>query len=146
MRHPAPVLLALLLCACGGEPKSPPAEVAAAPPRVGEEPSLFDGDLDARGTEPFWGLKIRADGLTISRPGAEDIRAPNPGLVEADDTAVWTTTLDGQPLIVTITDNGPCSDGMSDLRYPFVAQMVIGTETLTGCAFRTGEPPAQPAP
>lgn len=146
MRHPAPVLLALLLCACGGEPESAPAQVETSPPRIEEEPSLFAGDMDARGTEPFWALKIRADGLIISRPGVEDVRAANPGLVEADDTAVWTTALNGQPLIVTITDNGPCSDGMSDLSYPYVAQMVIGTETLTGCAFRTREPPAGPKP
>lgn len=141
MRHPAIPAFCLLLAAC-----QQPA--ATAPPRPeAEAPSPFTGELDARGTEPFWALKIRGDALTLSRPGQTDASAGNPGPTVEGDTAVWNATLDGQPLIVTLSrPAGDCSDGMSDLSYPYEAQVVIGSEILRGCAFQTQRPPPGPRP
>jgi uncharacterized membrane protein len=38
---------------------------------------------------------------------------------------------------------GECSDGMSDLKYPMSAEVVLVNETLKGCAARTAELPKE---
>lgn len=103
------------------------------------EPRLLAGvDLDAPlrvlGTEPFWAVEIKPDGLTYSgvdRPGQT---AANPGPALQGTVAVWNTaTSAGTPLVVTLMATD-CSDGMSDRIYPLTAKVEIGEESLTGCA------------
>jgi uncharacterized membrane protein len=36
---------------------------------------------------------------------------------------------------VTLT-KGSCSDGMSDLKYDYSATVLVGSDTLTGCAMK----------
>jgi uncharacterized membrane protein len=56
------ILLASALTMCGQSVVD--AVAADAPVAAG-----FSGDLNALGTEPFWAVTIRGDGLTFSRPG-----------------------------------------------------------------------------
>ncbi len=41
------------------------------------------------GTEPFWGGRIQADGLTLSRAGQPDVSAANTGVRVEGDVGVW---------------------------------------------------------
>lgn len=106
-------------------------------------PKEFGGDINASGTEPFWGLEIRPSGLKFTRPEPEAaITAPNPGVQEAGAEAVWSsTTSDGKAFIVTLVNEGSCSDGMSDLKYPYMAVVTLGSLTYRGCAYKTSARP-----
>ena len=127
-------LSVLALSACnrdnGKEPTPPP----------GADPAMTLGGVDlagpvrALGTEPFWSVTIRSEGLLYEGLDRPEQRAANPGPQIAGTTAVWTTTTDQSlPLVVTITETD-CSDGMSDRTYPLTARVQIGQETLMGCA------------
>lgn len=114
---------------------------ADAPAAAGE----FSGDLNALGTEPFWAVTIRADSLTFSRLGEDDVRNANPGPVIAQDTATWTIAGGSAPLTLTLT-KGACSDGMSDRHYASKAVLAFQDKTLYGCADTPAAIAAQPAP
>ncbi|MDB5455989.1 MAG: hypothetical protein JWP92_1574 [Caulobacter sp.] len=143
MRRLAAFALIALLSACGeqpmgaSEPAAPPADAPASAP-TGPD---FSGDFDLIGTEPFWGVKIRADRLTLSRAGQADVAAANPGPKVEGETAVW-----AMGAIRLILTPGQCSDGMSDRVYGFAAQAEVGHETLKGCAARPADLQAQPKP
>lgn len=106
-----------------------PVEPASAPPPVQAENADFAGPLQAAGTEPFWGLSIRPDGMVLTRPDHEAVRAPNPGPKIEGKTAVWSSG----GLQATLAPTH-CSDGMSDRDYPYAATVTVGGETLKGCA------------
>jgi uncharacterized membrane protein len=93
----------------------------------------------ARGTEPFWAFVQTATGAIYSVPG---------GLMGGVDEMYYTTieTISGTTIIVAATPiatgsliqvtlvPGTCSDGMSDIIYPYNATLVLPSETRTGCA------------
>jgi uncharacterized membrane protein len=124
----------LLLVACNRSGDSnpapePPADAPAAPPTVD-----FSRPLNLLGTEPFWSLKIRPEGLTFSAPDAKDVTAKNEGPKVETDQATWSAVgSDGAPLSVVLSAK-VCQDGMSGLNYPFTATVNAGGRPLTGCA------------
>jgi uncharacterized membrane protein len=130
------LLAALALSACGKseEPKTPgpPTDVAM----------NFSQPFDARGSNPTWGLTIRGVQLTLTREGQPPIVATAPGAVIQPSEASWTATLpDGQAMKVNLYAS-PCSDGVSDAKYSFSAEVVLpDSSPLTGC----GGPPATAA-
>lgn len=152
MRHALLAIAALVLMGCqpqspDGAPAPPPADAPPAPPPPEEPPlppKMFTGDLDARGTEPFWSLTVRADKITLTRPDpAKPVVVDNPGSTDDGAQAVWSTSYEGQPFIVTMAMEGPCSDGMSDASYPYFAVVTLGDLTFRGCAnklLKTSEP------
>lgn len=93
----------------------------------------------ARGTEPFWAFVQTATGAKYMTPG---------GMMGGVDEVYYTTieTLSGTTIIVAATPiatgsliqvtlvPGTCSDGMSDIVYPYMATLVLPSETRTGCA------------
>lgn len=91
------------------------------------------------GTEPFWNITIT---------GAK-ARYSNPDHPEGFDFTVtrfagngglgFSGTLFEAPVTLTLTP-GACSDGMSDRRFPFVATIALGEETLRGCGYTTRQP------
>lgn len=91
------------------------------------------------GTEPFWSLRVeRGEGVWTTpeqQPGtrfALSRFAGNNGLG-------FTGTLEGRPFTATLTP-GACSDGMSDRRFPFVATIAWGEQTLKGCGYTASSP------
>jgi uncharacterized membrane protein len=91
------------------------------------------------GTEPFWNLVIdQGEGVWTTPDNQPGTRfavtrfAGNNGLG-------FTGTLNAQPLTATLTP-GECSDGMGDRRFPFVATIALGGETLEGCGYTTSQP------
>ena len=148
----APVAgLAALLVAC--QPQAPDGSSAQAPAdapppaasTAAAVPEPFQGEMLARGTEPFWMVRIQPDTLTLERPDFETVTAPNPGAVMEGEAAVWrAVAADGRPLPVTLRP-GECSAGMSDLRYDYVAAASLAGAALRGCAGKADAMPREGA-
>ena len=144
LRSAAVVCSILLLSACGESPmgasegaSSAPADApASAPP--GPD---FSGDFQLVGTEPFWGGRIRSDGLTLSRAGQPDVTAANTGVRVEGDVGAW-----GLGGLVFKLRAEPCSDGMSDRRYDYRAEVTINGDVLKGCAASPAELASPPKP
>jgi uncharacterized membrane protein len=144
MRHVILIAAALTLAACGApmgasEDAPPPAD---APITVGPD---YSGDFDAIGTEPFWAVKVRADSFSLTRPDQPGVTTANPGVRADGEQGVWDGTAGEQRLVLRLTP-GDCSDGMSDRRYGYAAEVWIDGETLRGCAAKTAALAAQPKP
>lgn len=133
MRWPI-CLAALALAACGPDKPDP---LARTQPDVAAN---FNQPLDARGVDPAWGMKIRGTQLTINRPGQADVVVTAPGAVITRDEASWTAPMrDGRPVKISLYASA-CSDGTSDLRYAFSAELDLpDSSPMSGCA----GPPAQ---
>lgn len=118
---PLIVIAALIAAACGA-----PAE---------------SQELRAFGTEPFWGVEIGADGIELTDMGTGDtVRydpvAPVSASARPDDLA-RAYVLAEDPLTVLMVrraEDPGCSDGMSDLRYPYLALFLRGDRLYEGCA------------
>ena len=147
----APALLLLSACqpqAPDGQPATPPADAPAA--GVTATPVANSGGMDisqpitARGTEPFWAVTItEGTKFKLSRPDQPDLAAEAPGAALSPDGATWVARgAKGEQLTVTLKP-GDCSDGMSDLKYPMTAEVVLLNEPLKGCAARTAELPRE---
>ena len=144
LRSAAAYCLVLTLAACGEAPMgaSEGASVAPADAPASAPPGPdFSGDFDLVGTEPFWGGKIRADGLTLTRAGRPEISAANTGVQAQGDVGSW-----GTGHLVFKLEAEPCTDGMSDRRYGYRAEATINGEVLRGCAATPAELTAQPKP
>jgi uncharacterized membrane protein len=144
---------ALMLCACqpqapDGEAAPPPADAPAAP--ASATPVASSGGMDisqpitARGTEPFWALEITGGTkFRLTRPDQPDLMAEAPGSAMSPGGATWVAKgAKGEQLTVSLK-MGECSDGMSDLKYPMSAEVVLMNETLKGCAAKTAELPKE---
>ena len=125
----------MMLAACDWITPAPAPEPAP-PPAA----STIFGGLDlsqpftVRGTEPFWAIAVTPALLDYSGVDRPQQTAANPGPV-IGTTAVYTVTTSlSNPMVVTLTVDPTCTDGMSETVYPLAASVLIGTETLTGCA------------
>jgi uncharacterized membrane protein len=151
MRRLAVLSAAALLCACQPQASDDTPEAPAAPapaantpatPPAPAAPALSQAEIDYRstlrltGTEPFWGVQIKANQITMQRPDYADMTVINPGPAISGDTATWT----GQGLTVTLKP-ADCSDGMSDNHYPYEATVTVGAEVLKGCGARLDQWP-----
>lgn len=147
MRH-ALIAAALLTVACqpqtpDGEPAPPPADAPADRPAPHSTVSDFSQPMTARGTEPFWAVRIEGTRFTLLRPGQPEKVFEAPGARIQPGQAAWEAkAADGEVLKVTLYVS-ECSDGMSDLRYPMTAEVASGAETLRGCAAKTAELPRE---
>ncbi|MFM8376240.1 MAG: COG3650 family protein [Phenylobacterium sp.] len=100
--------------------------------------------LQCSGTEPFWGLRLSGGQARMSRPGARDqLLAAGPRRAAAGDPRVYVQKLSGPGRtpgqVVVLRRAAGCSDGMSDLSYPY--ETVVTTpsgEVLSGCCRRAG--------
>ena len=102
------------------------------------------------GTEPFWSAEIRGDLLTYSTPDlptgehGEVTRFAGRGGVSY--SGEFPASGEGQAKAFTLAiEPGPCSDGMSDRRYPFTAVFKIGEDLRKGCAWTDRHPATGPA-
>ena len=125
-----------------GKAATPAAEAPASPAAA----SAMDisQPVTARGTEPFWALTI-TDGakFRLQRPDHPDLTAEAPGAAMSPHGATWVAKgAKGEQLTVTLRP-GECSDGMSDLKYPMSAEVVLLHESLYGCAAKTAELPRE---
>jgi uncharacterized membrane protein len=144
LRSAPAVCLILLLSACGEAPMGASEGASTAPadaPASAPPGPDFSGDFQLVGTEPFWGGRIQDDGLTLSRVGQPDVSAANTGVHVEGGVGSW-----GVGGLVFKLKPEPCSDGMSDRRYNYRAEVTINGEVLKGCASAPEDLQAQPKP
>lgn len=98
-----------------------------------------DETVTLTGTEPFWNLRIDRDAAQWTTPDNPQGTRFSLTRFAGNGGLGFSGTLDGKPLVATLTP-GQCSDGMSDRRYPFVATIALGGETLRGCGYTTSQP------
>ena len=144
LRSATACCLVLMLAACGESPMGASEGASVAPadaPASAPPGSDFSGDFDLVGTEPFWGGRIRADGLTLTRAGQPEVRAANAGVHLEGEVGSW-----GTGHLVFKLQAEPCTDGMSDRRYGYRAEATLNGEVLRGCAATPAELAARPNP
>lgn len=149
--------MGLLLTGCGQQPAPAPSPPSSAPPSSAppsaaqpagavvvplapDADPLADlrGDVVARGTEPFWSVTVNA-GRTIVFASPETDAAETPpedrayrAPVQANAGVILFASGD----LTMALRKAPCSDGMSDVRYPYEATVTIGAEApRRGCAY-----------
>lgn len=89
------------------------------------------------GTEPFWSLDISPEGIVFQSPESSPVTYPYTGPENKAESIEFNTTLntgtEKSTLKVLLTP-GNCSDGMSDIQYPYSAEIVRDGQRLRGCA------------
>ena len=87
----------------------------------------------ARGTEPFWAATVDGATLTYATPENQaGTRLPVTRQVLGESVVVR-GLLASRKLILVVSP-GPCSDGMSDIVYPYAVDRTLGEELQRGCA------------
>ncbi|HEY8573382.1 hypothetical protein [Phenylobacterium sp.] len=144
-------LSALALAACS--PRTPQGAAAPAPAEAppvavktvapGEARAIGSTDFSqpmlARGNEPFWAVRMDGVKLTLQRPEQPELVFEAPGATISPGKGVWQArSADGQTLSLTLYGS-ECNDGMSDIRYPLVAEVEFAGETLRGCAAKQAD-------
>lgn len=148
------IAIAICLAACG--PASPPSKglgKEAAPP-TGAAPTAptkgqvvtplsanddpltpFRGNIKARGTEPFWVITVSpADGKAVLR--SPDNEQGQTFTISAPRAATSGVVLIPAGQLTLALRDQSCSDGMSDMRYPWSVTVTVGGDRLLrGCAF-----------
>ena len=138
---------ALMLTACGqeapgGADAPPPADAPPEAAAPAEPVSEFAVDFGARGTEPFWRADVKGTTITITRPEPPEVVATNAALGASGTTGTWTAQAGTTPVVLVVS-KAPCSDGMSDMKYDYTAELREGDAVLKGCAFPLSAEPRE---
>ena len=114
------------------------AEAQAAPShpcQVQGKDRLTVAPIRAVGTEPFWNARVEGRCVTYSHPDDQQgTRIWTQYKAGPNGSASWVGNLDGQRFELRIRPEAGCSDGMSDERYPMVAELSVKGEQRRGCA------------
>ena len=102
--------------------------------------------LACSGTEPFWSLEVRGGRARLSTPGADGVKATvwqaKPFRAAAGNPATGAVRLESRGdvgYLAVMRTYDFCSDGMSDLQYPFDAVLAGPDGTVrSGCCERGG--------
>jgi putative lipoprotein len=99
---------------------------------------LSDLAFRAAGTEPFWSLEIRTSGLTLRRPDLpEPLEWAPVEANEGGDTVSYFADGENGTLEIEFRQM-VCVDAMAGSYFPYVAEVRLAEQTLTGCAL-TGD-------
>ena len=89
----------------------------------------------AKGTEPFWSVAVKPWSTTFSRPWEKNVIETLFVTSEVDKwSIVIVKSMKGDFFLNMV--KGACSDGMSEVKYEYNATVLIGAESLTGCAMK----------
>jgi uncharacterized membrane protein len=111
-----------------------PAMMTAPAATASETKDAFPPELLVVGTEPFWTVKAGSTALEFTTP--ETVSQPMQwiGGRELLDGMLVMRGGEGERAYRLSVEVASCSDGMSDLEYPYTAEFVLGTQTYKGCA------------
>lgn len=103
----------------------------------GSAPSYkLPSELTCSGTEPFWGLKLKGTTATLEGPDIRTVTARLSSPIQPS-MRLDTWLLEGAPKqglrFVLLQQTGQCSDGMSDLIYPYEVVVRTPAGLLSGC-------------
>ena len=109
--------------------------LALAVPAATQTPSEPEGQVYAAyGTEPFWGLTFEDGKMIYTTPEDERIEVPRPRPVT---TRSGVHVYRSPRMIVEISHEGRCNDGMSDFEFPDTVRVRFSrarpARTLEGC-------------
>jgi len=119
--------------------ETPPAQTQAAQTQAAAAPGVLAGvdlsqPLRAIGTEPFWSVEIRPDGLVYGGVDRPETKIANPGaVVHGEKAIIAAKDASGAGLTIAL-HTAQCSDGMSDRVYRLEVEIAYMHETLKGCA------------
>lgn len=82
----------------------------------------------AIGTEPFWSMTITPATIRLDQPDRAAIVVARPNPRPSFNGHRYVT-----PRMTVDVTRAPCSDGMSDRRFPDTVAVALGTRTLRGC-------------
>ncbi len=87
------------------------------------------------GTEPFWGLRLIGNKLRYTNLDGTEINALGTATTQGNFTALQSSSgvLRADILYQSAKGGQACSDGMSDIDYPFYIRAQIGPQTYEGC-------------
>lgn len=126
----------LLVGGCHARQDSVPGDRADTRPWHGIEAAE---NLHFTGTEPFWGGEVSGSMLTYRTP--ENVKGERVAVSRFSGRGG--TSFSGalsEGSFTLAVSNGPCTDGMSDRQYPFMATITLGERTLKGCAWTDQHP------
>lgn len=133
--------MVLALSACNAQKPAATDDAAATQPAPtalaavdGNAKGEFPQVLQASGTEPFWGVLADGGRLTYTTPETMDKPRVFEGTHEVKDGVLTVKGGEGDAAFGLTIRKGECSDGMSDLSYPFTSEFVLGKQTFKGCA------------
>ena len=82
----------------------------------------------AAGTEPFWSLQIGDRTMTFSEPEKSPVVQATPKVIHGFAGEIYQS-----PRISVNIVHAPCSDGMSDRKYPDKVQVGVDGRHFEGC-------------
>jgi uncharacterized membrane protein len=116
---------------------SPPGPAHPCLVQAGER--LRNPPLRVVGTEPFWGARIEGRCVTYSHPEDQDgTRIWTRHSAGPSGGGTWSGELGKRRFELVVRPHPGCSDGMSDRRYPFAAELTVNGERRLGCALAAG--------
>jgi uncharacterized membrane protein len=124
------------------------ADANASKPVTRPKPTI---KLQAGGTEPFWGMTVKTQGIEFQRAGEAIVKFPYVKPLAAEGRpldVVQVYKLNNKTnsgvLVVNRMQNGFCSDGMSDNQYPFSVTLMLNNQVFAGCASTPSHPAVVP--
>lgn len=98
-------------------------------------PSQSGSSYVVKGTEPFWSVTVKPGIATYSRPW--ETKAVETVFQVTEENTKSTVMIKSikWDFFLTLT-KGNCSDGMSDTKYEYTSTILVGAESLSGCAFK----------
>lgn len=141
--HPSPPanLARAFVAACAETAALARPAPAKAGPAAASSPCLMQGSerltvgpLRAVGTEPFWAARIEGRCVTYSHPDDQAGTRVWTRFTPGPGGGTWAGALGGRRFELRIRPQPGCSDGMSDRRYPLVAELLVAGEQRRGCA------------
>jgi uncharacterized membrane protein len=93
--------------------------------------------LHCGGNEPFWGMKITQHALAFSPMSGQKINVPvifNKTSENNTSIAAIYAKKNGKQVIAMLQKVSACSDGMSDINYPYAIAVIINNKQFySGC-------------
>ncbi len=145
-----PMLLPLLLAACGGVPEAPNAAepVARATPSptpaatIAPVSSVPDA-ITVTTNEPFYAAVVAGDAITLTGVSTSPRRLSVIDREVTADARRWRAR-DAAGEVVVAAARRPCSDDMSGAPRDFTGMLIVDGRTARGCAFAGKAPPPPP--
>ena len=102
----------------------------------------YNYEFIAKGNEPFWSLEIVPTEQQIVLKDISTNKVyqfPYQPANSGGGVHRFETTDGAKNKLVVVIREEPCSDGMSDQKYRYSAEVVINGRTLKGCAIKKGD-------
>ena len=91
--------------------------------------------IRATGTEPFWSAQVQGRCVTYSTPENQDgVRVWTQYSAQPSNGRRWLGRLNGKTFEMRVRPEAGCSDGMSNMAYPFAVDLSVDGELRKGCA------------